>query len=106
MAANAAIGPANAIPVRTAAGMASTICHEAAAPNSTMTNVKTVEIIVRRAAIQRRLPSAMSRGEIGVACIAWKTRLHTSPFMIGNVASNAADCIAVAASSPGARNAR
>ena len=48
----------------------------------------------------------MSRGEIGVAYIAWKTLFQTRPLMIGNVASKAADCIAVAASSPGARNAR
>ena len=69
-----------------------------------MTSVKTVAMIVSRAAIQARLPRAMSRGEIGVACIAWKIRLQSSPPMIGKVASNDADCIAVAASSPGARN--
>ena len=41
---------------------------------------------------------------MGVAAIAWKTLLHRIPDMIGNVDSKAADCIAVAASSPGARN--
>src|SRR5258705_5238442 len=97
VAAYAAIGPANAIPVRTAAGIARTIVGDAAAPNRTMTIVKMVEISVSRAAIQARLPNAMSRGEIGVAYIAWQTRLHSSPAMIGNVASNEADCIARAA---------
>ena len=48
----------------------------------------------------------MSRGEIGVAYIAWKVLLQTSPPMIGKVASNEADCIAVAASRPGARKTR
>ena len=48
----------------------------------------------------------MSRGEIGVAYIAWKVLLQTSPPMIGNVASNDAACIAVAASRPGARKTR
>ena len=48
----------------------------------------------------------MSRGEIGVAYIAWKILFQMSPPMIGKVASNDAACIAVAASSPGARNAR
>jgi len=36
----------------------------------------------------------MSRGVIGVACIAWKTLVHTRPPMIGKVASNDALCIA------------
>ena len=77
-----------------------------AAPKSTMTSVKTVVMSVSRAAIQSRLPSAMSRGRIGVAYIAWKTLFQISPPMIGKVASNEAACIAVAASRPGARNAR
>ena len=68
--------------------------------------MKIVQISVSRAAIQARLPSAMSRGVIGVAYIAWKILLQTRPPMIGKVASNEADCIAVAASSPGARNTR
>ena len=68
---NAAIGPANAIPVRTAAGIANTICHDAAAPNRTMTKVKTEQMSVSRVTIQKRLPIAMSRGVIGVAYIAW-----------------------------------
>ena len=79
---------------------------DAAAPNSTMTIVKTVAMSVSRARSRARLPRAMSRGEIGVAYIAWKILLQTRPPMIGNVASNAADCIAVDASRPGARNAR
>ncbi len=102
--AKAAIGVANAMPVRTAAGMARTIVGAAAAPKAMMTSVKTVEIIVSRAAIQARLPTAMSRTEMGVAAMAWKTLLHRIPAMIGKVASKAADCIAVAASRPGARN--
>ena len=102
--AKAAIGVANAMPVRTAAGMAKTIVGAAAAPKAMMTSVKTVEIIVSRAAIQARLPTAMSRTEMGVAAMAWKTLLHRIPDMIGNVDSKAADCMAVAASSPGARN--
>ena len=68
--------------------------------------MKTVAIMSRRNAIQTTLPMAMSREPIGVACIAWKTRLHRSPLMIGKVASNAADCMHVAASRPGARNCR
>ena len=48
----------------------------------------------------------MSLPSIGVACIAWKIRLQSRPFITGKVASNAADCIAVAASNPGARKAR
>ena len=68
---NAAIGPANAIPVRTAAGIASTISGEAAAPNSAVTSTKTVETSSTRNAIQARFPSAMSFGRIGVAYIAW-----------------------------------
>ena len=44
-----------------------------------MTTVKIVAIIVSRSAIQARLPRAMSRGEIGVAYIAWKIRCHSSP---------------------------
>ena len=79
---------------------------DAAAPNSTITSVKTVAMSSIRAAIQARLPSATSRPLIGVAYIAWKTRLHWRPAMIGKVDSNAADCIAVDASRPGARNAR
>src|SRR6476620_7455970 len=106
VAANAAIGQANAIPVRTAAGIASTMVGDSAAPNRMMTIVKIVQISVSRATIQARLPNAMSRGEIGVAYIAWKTRLHSSPAMIGNVASNDAVCIAVAARRPGARKTR
>ncbi len=69
-----------------------------------MTIVKTVAIIAIRMAIQTRLPSAMSRGDRGVAYIAWNVRCQLSPPMIGNIASNAADCMTVAASSPGARN--
>ena len=46
----------------------------------------------------------MSRGDSGVAYIAWNVRCQLSPPMIGNVASNAADCIDVATSRPGARN--
>src|SRR6476619_823390 len=46
----------------------------------------------------------MSRGDSGVAYIVWNVRCQLSPPMIGNVASNAADCIDVATSSPGARN--
>ena len=106
VAANAAIGPAKAIPVRTAAGMANTISGDSAAPNTTMTIVKIVQTRVSRATIQTRLPRAMSRGEIGVAYIEWKIRFHWSPAMIGNIPSNEADCIADAASSPGARKTR
>ena len=103
-AANAAIGVAKAMPVRTAAGMPSTISGEAAAPNRAMTIVKMAAIVVSRIAIQTRLPTTMSRGVIGVADIAWKTFCQVSPAMIGNIDSNAAACIVVAASSPGARN--
>jgi len=42
VAAKAAIGPAKAIPVRTAAGMASTMSGDSAAWNTTMTIVNTV----------------------------------------------------------------
>ena len=35
----------------------------------------------------------MSRGDSGVAYMAWNVRCQFSPPMIGNVASNAADCI-------------
>ena len=69
---NAAIGPAKAIPVRTATGIASTTSGEWAAPNATMTIVKTVAIIASRTAIQsevaerdvarRRAASRTSRG--------------------------------------------
>ena len=76
---NAAIGAANAIPVRTAAGIARTISGDSAAPNSTMTSVKIEQMSVSRAAIQARLPRAMSRGVIGVAYIAWKTLLQIEP---------------------------
>ena len=86
----AAIGPANAIPVRTAAGMARTISGDWAAPNATMTSVKTARDQRQPGRDPGRLPSAMSRGEIGVAYIAWKTLLQISPPMIGNVASNEA----------------
>ena len=48
----------------------------------------------------------MSRGEIGVAYMPWKIRVQIRPAMIGKVASKEADCIAVAASSPGARKTR
>jgi hypothetical protein len=101
----AAMGAANARPVRTATGMASRIVGDVAAPNATITAVKTVEISTSRAPIQTRFPRATSRLVIGVAYIAWNTRLHTSPAMIGNVASNDAACMAVATSRPGARNA-
>src|SRR6187401_174475 len=50
-----------------AAGMAKTISGDSAAPNNTMTSVKIEQIIVSRTAIQARLPSAISRGVIGVA---------------------------------------
>ena len=86
--------------------MASTTSADVAAPNRTITSVKTVVISVRRAAMNSRLPSVMSRGEIGVAYIAWKIRLHSSPLMIGKVASNDAEFMAAAASNPGARNSR
>ena len=66
----AAMGQAKAIPVRMAAGIASTMSGDWAAPNATITIVKMVQIIASRAAIQARLPSAMSRGVIGVAYIA------------------------------------
>ena len=48
----AAIGVANAIPVRTAAGMARTIRGDSAAPNRTMTSVKIEQMRVSRATIQ------------------------------------------------------
>ena len=48
----------------------------------------------------------MSRGEMGVAAIAWKTLFQISPPMIGKVASNEAVCMAVAARRPGARKSR
>ena len=102
----AAIGVANAIPVKTAAGMASTINGDSAAPNRTMTSVKIEQMSVSRAIIQAMFPSAMSRGEIGVAYMAWNVLLQTSPPMIGKVASNEAACIEVAASRPGARKTR
>ena len=57
---NAAIGAAKAIPVRTAAGMASTISGDAAAPNRTMTSVKI-------AAIERqpeRDPGEVAEGDV------------------------------------------
>src|SRR4029077_5694095 len=103
---NAARGAAKAIPVRTAAGIARTIRGDWAAPNSTITKVKIDEMRVSRATIQARLPRAMSRGEIGVAYIAWKILFQTRPAMIGKVASNDPDCIAVAARRPGARKTR
>ena len=65
---------------------------------------KTDEIIASRTAVHARFPRAMSRGESGVAYIAWNVRCQLSPPMIGNVASNAADCMTVATSRPGARN--
>ena len=71
-----------------------------------MTRVKIDEMSVSRVAIQARLPSAMSRGDSGVEYMAWKTRFHSSPAMTGNIDSNAADCMAVAASRPGARKTR
>ena len=79
---------------------------DSAAPKATMTIVKIVVMSASRATIQARLPSAMSRGEMGVAYMPWKIRLQTRPAMIGNIASKEADCIAVAASSPGARKTR
>ena len=102
---NAAIGAANARPVSTATGIASTTIGEVAAPNNTMTIVKTDEMSSRRAPNHRMLPSATSRGVIGVAYIAWKTRLQTRPAMIGKVASKDAACMHEATSSPGARKA-
>ena len=66
-----------------------------------ITRVKIAAIIVSRIAIQTRLPRTMSRGEIGVANMAWNVPLQVSPPMIGNVASKAAVCIAVAARRPG-----
>ena len=86
--------------------MASTTSGDVAAPNSTITTVKIEATSSSRAPIQARLPSAMSLPRIGVAYIAWYTRLQTSPAMIGKVASNAAVCMHVATSRPGARNAR
>jgi hypothetical protein len=77
-----------------------------AAPNTTMTSVNTDEINRRRAPNHRMFPRATSRGVIGVAYIAWNTRVQTRPAMIGKVASNEAACMHVATSSPGARNAR
>src|SRR4029079_17457618 len=103
---NAAIGAANDMPVSTAIGTPSTIAGEAAAPRMTTMTAKTVEIIASRHGVQSRLPRAMSRGDSGVAYIAWNVRCQLSPPMIGNVASNAADCIDVATSRPGARNCR
>ena len=79
---------------------------ETTAPNRNITNVKTVAMSSIRTAIQAMLPSAMSLPEIGVACIAWKIRVQMSPDMIGKAASNAADCMHVVASRPGARNCR
>ncbi len=92
------------MPVSTATGMPRTTSGECAAPNTMITTVKTVAIIARRIAIHKRLPRAMSRGDSGVAYIAWNVRCQLRPPMIGNVASNAAACITVAASNPGARN--
>ena len=88
-------------------GIASTISGDAAAPNRTMTSVKTDRDRASAGRRSRRGCRARCRAAvIGVANIAWKIRFHSSPPMIGNVASNAAVCIAVAASRPGARNAR
>jgi hypothetical protein len=101
----AAIGAAKARPVSTATGMANTTSGDSAAPKSTITAVNTVEIMSRRAAIQSRLPRAMSRLRSGVAYMAWNVRFQTSPPMIGNVDSKEPACIAVATRRPGARNA-
>ena len=86
--------------------MASTISGDSAAPNATMTIVKIVQIM--------RQPGG-DPGQVAEGDVARRDRrrvhrvedlLQTRPPMIGNVASNEADCIAVAASSPGARNTR
>ena len=104
---NAAIGAANAMPVRTAAGMPRTTNGEWAAPNS--------DDHGREDRGDQGQPERRSRrgcrgrcraAESGVAYMAWNDPLQFRPAMIGNVASNDADCMAVAASSPGARNAR
>src|SRR6266852_2949368 len=74
VAAKAAIGVEKARPVRTADGIARRISGEAAAPNSAITIVKLAAIAVSRIAIHVTLPMTMSRGEIGVAYIAWNVR--------------------------------
>ena len=103
----AAIGAANAIPVSTAAGMARTISGDAAAPNRTMTKVKTVEISVSRAidpqqVAQGDVARRDRRGVHRVEDLAPDEPAHDREGRL----ERRRLCIAVAASSPGARNAR
>ena len=61
---NAAIGAAKAMPVSTAAGMASTMSGDSAAPNATMTSVKTVAISVSRIGDEREVAQRdVARGD-------------------------------------------
>ena len=59
-----------------------------------------------RAAMKAWCPRRMSRTRSGVASIAWYCRLHLIADSTGQLASNDASCIAVAASRPGATNSR
>ena len=103
---NAAIGVAKARPVRTAAGIASTISGDSAAPNSDDDDVKIVRSCVSRSG---------EEGDVAEGDVARRDRrrehrvescIQTRPPHDRERRLAAADCIAAAASSPGARNAR
>jgi hypothetical protein len=103
---NAKIGHANAMPVSTAAGSASSAPVGLMAPKATMTATNAAAEIVRRMALQPRSPRTRSRTPSGVASIASYVFHHVVLAITGNVFSKAPACIADAASSPGARKAR
>ncbi len=70
VAAYAMMGAANASPVNTAAGTASTTRDERGIPNAVITRMNATAIVVRRTAIHASSPSTMSPTRMGVAEIA------------------------------------
>ena len=70
VAAYAMIGAANASPVSTAAGTASSTRHERGMPNAVMTRMNATAIVTRRKEIHASSPSTRSATRIGVAAIA------------------------------------
>ena len=59
-----------------------------------------------RDAMKACCANTTSRTRSGVASIAWYWRVHLIADRTGQLASNDASCIAVAASSPGATNSK
>ena len=106
----AAIGAAYATPTSTVTGMARTASGEIELSKNgiriAMTTRYTVAVMSMRAAMNAWCPRTMSPIRSGVASIAWYCRLHLIAESTGQLASNEASCIAVAASRPGATNSR